>query len=340
MTRRSLCLREVDPKAAGRATRCVRPRVGVGSLEPTGRSRSEPVHANRPDSRRRRGICNCARFVRRRVERPRDDRSRPSRRHAQAARQVGLGHDRPAGQLHASVLAALPGELRRAARLQEGGRERRVPGCPRHRPEHPDADERREALGVQDPQGDQVLERPAGHAERRRGLIPSHLQGQEPHVGNVLRRHRRRAGVPRPSGDLHAERRRDRQRQGRHGDDQPRRTRPGVQVPPLRAARKHPPGEHAAERRGDEAHPRHGHLLLHLVPAEQAADPEAEPLLQAVVGRRAAGGLRRRDRLLVRPDRRGADHRDRERPGGLDTSRRLRPIGSTSSGRSTRTRCT
>ena len=51
-------------------------------------------------------------------------------------------------------------------------------------------------------------------------------------------------------GDLHAERRRDRQRQGGHGHDQPRRTRPGVQVPPLRAARKHPPGEHAAEGRG------------------------------------------------------------------------------------------
>ena len=52
-------------------------------------------------------------------------------------------------------------------------------------------------LGVQDPQGDQVLERPDGDAERRRGLVPSHLQGQEPDLGNVLRRHRRRAGVPR-----------------------------------------------------------------------------------------------------------------------------------------------
>ena len=74
------------------------------------------------------------------------------------------GHARPAGELHAPVLAALPGDVRRPARASP----RRAGMAafnvvPDIAEKMPDPDERREDLDVQDPQGDQVLERQGGH---------------------------------------------------------------------------------------------------------------------------------------------------------------------------------
>ena len=174
------------------------PGAAYDRLDPRQEEKHAPFHPKPRRSRRRDDRRRRARSVRRSVERPCDDRSRPSGRHAQAARQVG----RRARSTRRSTTPFRTGSSTRRRydgllAFKKAGGERRVPGRPRHRPEHPDADERRQELGVQDPQGDQVLERPDGDAERRRGLVPSHLQGQEPHLGNVLRRHRRRAGVPR-----------------------------------------------------------------------------------------------------------------------------------------------
>ena len=48
---------------------------------------------------------------------------------------------------------------------------------------------------------------------RRGRVVPAHLQGEEPDLRHVLRGHRRREGVPREAGDLHAEGRRERERE-------------------------------------------------------------------------------------------------------------------------------
>ncbi len=241
----------------------LRPDRGKGPLP--GRRQSEAVHrkfvGSRPvrDRRGRRGL------GRRRHQQPRQADGGASGRHVEAAREGGRRHDRSAGQLHAAVLAALPGELRRATRLQEGRWRRRLPGRPGSRPEPADADERRQDLGVQAPQGDQVLERQDRDADRRGGFVPADLQGQEPDLRRVLRRHRRRQGLPREAGRLHAEGRRDRERQGGHGDVQPDRPGSGVQVPPGGTSRQHPAGEHAAEGRRHQADPQHGRLLLRVL---------------------------------------------------------------------------
>ena len=50
----------------------------------------------------------------------------PPRRDDEAAREGRRGHARPPGQLHAPVLEAVPGDVRRPARVQEGRRERRL----------------------------------------------------------------------------------------------------------------------------------------------------------------------------------------------------------------------
>src|SRR5262249_55060421 len=78
------------------------------------REHEGPEGANGPGRRRtRRGNRG------RRVERP--DR-RPQGRDAETDRERGRGYARPAGQLHAAVLAALPGHLRRPAGVPEGRR--------------------------------------------------------------------------------------------------------------------------------------------------------------------------------------------------------------------------
>ena len=136
----------------------------------------------------------------------------------------------------------------------------------------------------------------APDGQRRRRLVPAHLQGEEPDLRELLRGHRRREGVPRQAGHVHAEGRRGRQCEGEHRDDQPDRAGLGVQVPPRRSAREHRPGELAAERRRHEADSRHGRVLLRLVRPEQAARDEAQPVLQGVVARRAARRLPGRDR--------------------------------------------
>ena len=103
----------------------------------------------------------------------------PSGRDAEAAREGRRGDDRPPGQLHAPVLAALPGDVRRPARLHEGGRRGGVQRRPRtSRRRCPTPTNGGKTWVVQDPQGDQVLERQGGDARRRGRLAPAHLQGQ------------------------------------------------------------------------------------------------------------------------------------------------------------------
>ena len=179
-------------------------------------------------------------------------------------------------------------------------------------------------MGVQAPQGDQVLERQDGDPRRCRRVVPADLQGEEPDLGLVLRRDRRRERVSEDAGDLHAQGRRDRQRPGQHGHDQPRRSRLGVQVPDRRPACVHRPRGLPAEGRRHQAAPRHGRVLLLVVRPEQAARAEAQPLLQAVVEGSAARGLSGRDHPVVRPVGGGADHRGRERPGRLVVRQRAR----------------
>ncbi len=94
--------------------------------------------------------------------------SGPRRGHAQAPGLHGRGDARPAGQLHAPVLAALPGHLRRPGRVRQGGRRGVLQRGAR--PGHRDADDhqRRQDLHLHAAQGHQVLQRQAGHGERRR----------------------------------------------------------------------------------------------------------------------------------------------------------------------------
>ena len=120
-------------------------------------------------------------------------------------------------------------------------------------------------------QGDQVLERPAGDGQGRRRVVPAHLQGEEPDLRQLLRRHRRRDGVPEDAGHVHAQGRRERQRQEQHRDDQPDGARPRVQVQARGPARVDPAGELAAERRGHEADPDDGRVLLRVVRPEQGS---------------------------------------------------------------------
>ena len=138
------------------------------------------------------------------------------------------------------------------ARRQRGVRGR--PGSRDHRA-HPD--QRRQDVGLHAPQGDQVLERQDGDSGRRGRVVPAHLQGEQPHLRHVLRRNRRREGMHREAGDLHAEGGRELQRERRNRDDQPDGARPRVQVQALRAARRHPAGGRPAERLGHEADPRY-----------------------------------------------------------------------------------
>ena len=107
--------------------------------------------------------------------------------------------------------------------------------------------------------------------ERRRRLVPAHLQGEEPDLGHVLRRHRRRDACLKTPATCTLKGGVIGNDAGQHGDDQPRRARPGVQVQARRPARDHPPGGHPAEGRRHEADPRHGRVLLHVVQPEQAA---------------------------------------------------------------------
>ena len=109
-----------------------------------------------------------------------------------------------------------------------------------------------------------------------------------------------------------------------HRDDRPHGARPRVQVQARRAPRLHPSRELPAERCGHEAGSWHRGVLLRVVQPEQAARDEAEPVLQGVVEAREAGRRSGPDPGIVRADGRGADHRGRERPGGLD-ARRPRP---------------
>ncbi len=240
------------------------------------------------------------------------------RRHAQARGEGRRRHDRPARQLHAPVLAALPGDLRRAARVREGGRKCGLHGRSRPRNCRSDTDERRQDVDVQASERDQVLERPGGDDERRRRLAQAHLQGQEPDLGRFLLRHRRRRRVPEDARHLHAQGRRLRERCGPDGDDQPHGARPRVQVQALGPAREHPAGEYAGEGRRHEADSRHRPVLLQVVQPQPEPRHGPQPLLQGVVGQGAAGRLPGSDHADLRAHRRGADHGDPERAGRLD----------------------
>ena len=191
-------------------------------------------------------------------------------------------------------------------------------GRSRPRNGHPDTDERRQDVDVQAPERDQVLERPAGDHERRRRLAQAHLQGQEPDLGWLLRRHRRRRRVPEDARHLHAQGRRLGERRGPHGDDQPDGARPRVQVQALGPAREHPAGGHAAEGRRHEADSGHRPVLLQVVQPQPEPRHGPQPLLQGVVGQGAAGRLPGPDHADLRPHRRGAGHGDPERAGRLD----------------------
>ena len=185
---------------------------------------------------------------------------------------------------------------------------------------------------------DQVLERPGGDHERRRRLAQAHLQGQEPDLGWLLRRHRRRRRVPEDARHLHAQGRRLCERRGGDGHDQPQGARPGVQVQARRPAREHPAGEHAAEGRRHEADSRHGPVHVQVVQPEPAARAGPQPLLQGVVGQGAARRLPGPDHAELRAHRRGADHGDPERAGRLDARAAARRPALARSARSTRAR--
>ena len=73
------------------------------------------------------------------------------------------------------------------------------------------------------------------------------------------------AQVPEDAGDVHAGRRRCRQREGQHGDDQPDVARPRVQVQARRPARVDPAGKLAPDGRGHEADPGDRAVLLRFV---------------------------------------------------------------------------
>ena len=197
------------------------------------------------------------------------------------------GHDRPAGQLHAPVLAALPGDLRRAARLQEGGRQRGVRGRARtSRPSLPDADERRQDVGVQAPQGDQVLERQDGDAGTtwsRRSSASSRSAARPPARSTPASSARRRASTTPATCTLKG---------GVIANDEAGTVTINLAAPDpefkYKLAVPHAcilPADTPAEGRRHEAAPRHRRRTVHVVQPEQAARDEAQPVLQAVVDR-------------------------------------------------------
>ena len=153
------------------------------------------------------------------------------------------------------VLAALPGDVRRPARLQEGRRRRGVQRRARPR------------VGLPKPTN-------GGKTwifKLRKGIKFSN--GQALTVNDVVASFQRIFKVKSPTaGGFYAgivgaaaclktpatctlKGGVDRQREGEHGDDQPDRARRRVQVQARRPARVDPPGERAAERRGHEADP-------------------------------------------------------------------------------------
>ncbi len=77
-------------------------------------------------------------------------------------------------------------------------------------------------------------------------------------------------------------------------------------------------GRHACEDVGTTPIPGTGAYMIDELRSQQAAEAGAQPALQGVERGRPAGRLSRRDRLRLRPDRRGRGDRGGERRGGLD----------------------
>ena len=183
-----------------------------------------------------------------------------------------------------AVLAALPGDVRRPAGVHQGGRSGGVQRRPRHRGEDPDADERRQDVGVQDPQGNQVLERQGSHARPTSlasfqrifkvksptsggfyaGIIGADACLKKPATCTL------KGGVSRERG-------------GAHRHDQPEGARSRVQVQAGGSACVDPAGRQPAQGRRHDADSRDRVVLLRLVRPEQAAPLEAQSVLQAVV---------------------------------------------------------
>ena len=92
----------------------------------------------------------------------------------------------------------------------------------------------------------------------RRRLLPADLQGQEPDIGRLLRRHRRRGRLPEEAGDVHAQGRRQREHR-RRGTVTINLTAPDPEFK-YKLAVPHAsivPGGQPAEGCRDEAHSRH-----------------------------------------------------------------------------------
>ena len=167
------------------------------------------------------------------------------------------------------------------------------------------------------PQGHQVLQRPATHHQGRRRVVRADLQGLKPDRGHVLQRHRRGRRLPREAGDLRPVQGSRRGPGDGQGRDPPDRARPGVPLQALGAARVDPARLDPGQGPGHHAHPGDRRLLLRLLRPQPAAHDEAQPVLQAVVGRRRTAGLPRRDHPDVRPHGRGRGDRGGERAGRL-----------------------
>ena len=156
---------------------------------------------------------------------------------------------RSAGQLHARVLAALPGDVRRPPRLQEGAAATAaftvVPDLAANLPTPTNGGKTwvfKLRKGIKFSNGKPVTVNDVVASFQRIFKVKS------PTAGELLRRDRRRARVPQDARHLHAEGRRGRQREGEHGHDQPDRAGLGVQVQARRPAREHRPGGHARRR--------------------------------------------------------------------------------------------
>jgi hypothetical protein len=264
---------------------------------------------------------------------------RAPRRHVHNACQGRRRLAGPADQLHAAVLAALPVDAGRAGRVQACRGDEGLHARARSRRRHPEAGRRRQDVDVQAPQGHQILQRQDRGAARLPVDVPAHLQGAYPDRRGLLQRDRGRRQVPQDAGDVQSHQGRRDQRQGRNHHVPPDAAGCRVALQARRAARRGAPVGHAEQGSRHEASALHRLLHVHEVRPEPRARHGAQPALQAVVGRRAARGLRRQDRAEVRPHGRGRGHAGRERPGRPCSTSRP-PIASTRSAPSIRIRCT
>ena len=182
------------------------------------------------------------------------------------------------------------------------------------------ADERRQDLDVQAAQGDQVLERPAGDGRTTsspRSGASSRSRARPPAASTPASSARRRASKTPATCTLKG----GVSRQRRKADTvtinliapdpefKYKLAVPHASILPASA----PPND-----AGTKPIPATGAYYFASYNPNKQLVHEAQPVLQGVVEGRAAGRLSGPDHAVVRADRRGADHGDRERPGRLD----------------------